>query len=93
MPFKLQFGTDLHLELPANKGFVMRHSLPHEGKIMVQAGDIMPFSVMSQHKDFLLMRLTMLKLHTGYLAIMSITISIWLQKVVYYMKKSLVIYF
>ena len=49
---KLQYCSDLHLEMSANRAFLQRHPLPVKGDILILAGDIVPFVVIDDHKDF-----------------------------------------
>ena len=49
---KLQYCSDLHLEMSANRAYMQRYPLPVKGDILVLVGDIVPFVVMDDHKDF-----------------------------------------
>ena len=49
---KLQYCSDMHLEMSANKAFMQRHPLQVKGDILLLAGDIVTFLTIDDHKDF-----------------------------------------
>lgn len=52
MKLKIQYASDLHLEFPQNSKFIKANPLQPVGDILVLAGDIVPFVIMSQQDDF-----------------------------------------
>jgi len=49
---KIQYCSDLHLEFLQNNKFIKKHPLIPAGDILVMAGDIMPFAIMEEQRDF-----------------------------------------
>jgi predicted phosphohydrolase len=49
---KIQYCSDLHLEFVQNNKFIKKHPLIPAGDILVMAGDIMPFAIMDEQRDF-----------------------------------------
>lgn len=48
----VQYCSDLHLEFPANRTFLATRPLVSRGRILILAGDIVPFASMNAHEAF-----------------------------------------
>ena len=53
MPLTIQYCSDLHLEFDRNRKWIAKYPLEVVGDILLLGGDIMVFTQMEQHSDFL----------------------------------------
>lgn len=49
---KIQFASDIHIEFPENREYIVKSPLRPEGDILILNGDIVPFSEIDEHSDF-----------------------------------------
>jgi hypothetical protein len=49
---KIQYCSDLHLEFPLNKKYLMANPIKPEGEILLLAGDIITFTEIEKENDF-----------------------------------------
>lgn len=50
---KIQYCSDLHLEMPDNEKYIKRHLLDAVGEVLVLAGDILPFGLHKKQHEFI----------------------------------------
>ncbi len=49
---KIQYASDLHLEFPLNKKFILENPIIPTGEILILAGDIIPFTQLNEQNYF-----------------------------------------
>ena len=50
---KLQYCSDLHLEMPGNEAYLKKYPLEPVGEVLILAGDILPFSLHKTQTEFI----------------------------------------